>query len=155
MIIQANGPRMRENGNYGALEAFVSVPALEDRVRTQLKIGRESLLSGMPPEQVNFPTLVDALNLGDTLVKEQFAETAAYLGIGLSNLINALHPEYVILGGPLVTAHPVVFDTALEIAKKNTYHYPEYSPVFTQGALMDEAVATGAAVMVIQQWSGE
>ncbi|WP_059053983.1 ROK family protein [Paenibacillus senegalimassiliensis] len=155
MIIQANGPRLRESGNYGALEAFVSVPALEDRVRTQLKIGRESLLSGMPPEQVNFTTLVDVLNQGDALVKEQFTETAAYLGIGLSNLINALHPEYVILGGPLVTAHPVVFDTVLEIAKKNTYHYPEYNPVFTQGALTDEAVATGAAVMVIQQWTGE
>lgn len=154
MIIQANGPRLREKGNYGALEAFVSVPALEERVRTQLKIGRSSVLSEVSPEQVNFATLVDALERGDALVKEQFTETAAYLGIGLANLINALHPEYVILGGPLVSASPLVFDTALEIAKKNTYHYPEYSPVFTQGLLIEEAVATGAAVMMLQEWEG-
>lgn len=154
MIIQANGPRLRDKGNYGALEAFVSVPALEERVRTQLKIGRSSLLSGISPDQVNFATLIDALKQDDPLVKEQFSETAAYLGIGLANLINALHPEYVILGGPLVGAHPLVFDTALEIAKKNTYHYPEYSPVFTQGLLLEEAVATGAAVMMLQEWNG-
>lgn len=155
MIIQANGPRLRDKGNYGALEAFVSVPALVERVRTQLKIGRGSLLSGISPDQVNFATLVEALKQDDSLVKEQFSETAAYLGIGLANLINALHPEYVILGGPLVSAHPLVFETALEIAKKNTYHYPEYSPAFTQGLLLEEAVATGAAVMMLQEWDGD
>ncbi|MEK4118764.1 ROK family protein [Paenibacillus sp. FSL W8-0919] len=155
MIIQANGPRLRDKGNYGALEAFVSVPALEERVRTQLKIGRYSMLSGMPPDHVNFSALVDALVSGDPLVTEQFTETAAYLGIGLANLINALHPEYVILGGPLMTAHRMVFDNAVEIAKKNTYHYPEYNPVFTPGILTDEAVATGAAIMVLQAWDGE
>ncbi|MEC0184825.1 ROK family protein [Paenibacillus peoriae] len=154
MIIHANGPRLRDKGNYGALEAFVSVPALEERVRTQLKIGRSSLLSTISPDRVNFATLVDALAQGEPLVTEQFTETAAYLGIGLANLINTLQPEYVILGGPLVSAHPLVFDTALEIAKKNTYHYPEYSPIFTQGLLTDEAVATGAAVMMLQEWEG-
>ncbi|RCX21655.1 putative NBD/HSP70 family sugar kinase [Fontibacillus phaseoli] len=154
MIIQTDGPRLRGKGNYGALEAFVSMPSLEERVRTQLKIGRNSLLSGHSPDQVNFATLVDALSQGDPLVTEQFKETAAYLGIGLANLINALHPEYVILGGPLVSAHQLVFDISLEIAKKNTYHYPEYSPVFTQGVLTDEAVATGAAIMMLQEWEG-
>lgn len=155
MIIQADGPRLRGKGNYGALEAFVSVPALEERVRTQLKIGRDSMLSGTSPECVNFETLVEALSQDDSLVKEQFTETAAYLGIGLANLINTLHPEYVILGGPLISAHPLVFDTALDIARKNTYHYPEYSPIFTQGVLLEEAVATGAAVMMLQEWGGD
>lgn len=155
MIIQMNGPRLHGKGNYGALEAFVSVPSLEERVRTQLKIGRGSLLSGIAPERVNFATLSDALMQGDALVTEQFAETAAYLGIGLANLINALHPECVILGGPLVGAHQLVFETSLEVAKKNTYHYPEYSPVFTQGLLKEEAVATGAAIMLLNEWAGD
>lgn len=151
MIIQAGGTRLRDKGNYGALEAFASVTALVERVHTQLKIGRSSLLSG-PPNRVNFATLVDALSQGDPLVTEQFTETAAYLGIGLANLINTLCPEYVILGGPLVDAHPLVFDTAIGIAKKNIYHYPEYSPVFTHGLLTDQAVATGAAVMMLHEW---
>ncbi len=152
MFIRTEGPRLRDKGNYGALEAFVSVPSLEERVRSQLSSGRSSLLSALLPERVNFTVLVDALSQGDPLVKEQFTETARYLGIGLANLINTFHPEYVILGGPLVSADPLVFQTAVEVAKKNTYRYPEYSPVFTQGALTDEAVATGAAIMLLHEW---
>lgn len=149
MIIQTNGPRLSDKGNYGALEAFVSVPSLEDRVRTQLKIGRSGLLSGLPPERIQFDALVKALEQEDALVKEQFTETAAYLGIGLANLINALHPELIILGGPLVQAHSLVFETAVQIAQKNIYHYPQYSPIFTKGSLMDEAASAGAAVMML------
>ncbi|MEF2965477.1 ROK family protein [Paenibacillus sp. M1] len=155
MIIQTDGPRLHGKGNYGALEAFVSVPSLEERVRTQLKIGRSSLLSGTPPERVNFATMTEALAQGDLLVTEQFAETAAYLGIGLANLINALHPECVILGGPLVGAHQLVFNASIDVAKKNTYHFPEYSPVFTQGQLKEEAVAAGAAIMLLDEWEGD
>lgn len=155
MIIQTNGPRLLGKGNYGALEAFVSVPSLEERVRTQLKIGRSSVLSGIPPEQVNFTALSDALGQGDGLVTEQFTESAAYLGIGLANLINTLHPECVVLGGPLVRAHRLVFDTSIEVAKKNIYPFPGYSPVFTQGQLKEEAAATGAAIMLLKDWDGE
>ncbi|MEC2345081.1 MULTISPECIES: ROK family protein [Paenibacillus] len=155
MIIQMNGPKLRNKGNSGALEAFVSVPALEDRVRAELKSGRSSVLSSLAPEQINFATLVDALSQDDPLVKEQFQETAVCLGTGLANLINALHPEYVVLGGPLINAHPLVFDTAVEVAKQNAYHYPQYNPLFTQGQLTESAVATGAALMVLQRWSGD
>ncbi len=154
MIVQTGGPRLRGKGNYGALEAFVSVPSLVERVRAQLKTGRSSMLSPISPDCVNFATLLDALSQGDLLVKEQFAETARYLGIGLANLINTFHPEYVILGGPLVSADPLVFNIALETAKSNIYHYPEYSPVFSHGMLTDEAVATGAAIMVLHEWEG-
>ncbi|WP_042203147.1 ROK family protein [Paenibacillus camerounensis] len=152
MIIRTEGPRLRDKGNYGALEAYVSIPSLEERIRSQLAGGRSSLLSGLAPERLTFPALAEALAQGDILVKEQFTETAHYLGIGLANLINTFHPEYVILGGPLVNADPLVFTTAVEVAKKNTYRYPEYSPVFTQGALRDEAVATGAAIMLLHEW---
>ncbi|GAA0399707.1 ROK family protein [Paenibacillus motobuensis] len=152
MIIQTNGPRLGDTGNYGALEAFVSVASLVERVRTQLKIGRSSVISDIPPDLITFATLIKALAQGDPLVQEQFTETAAYLGIGIANLINTIHPEYVILGGPLISAHPLVFDTAIEVAKKNTYRYPKYSPIFTQGILTNEAVATGAAILILHDW---
>jgi len=154
MIIQTGGKRLRDKGNYGALEAYVSVPSLEERVSAQLKIGRESVLSGLPPEQIHFAALAEALEQNDALVKELFTETASYLGIGLANLINTVHPEYVILGGALVNAHPLVYETAIQIARKNIYHYPEYDPVFSQGELRDEGVVTGAALMILQEWDG-
>jgi len=151
MIIQTDGPRLQNKGNYGALEAFVSVQALENQVRSQIKLGRESLLSEMKTvDQIGFDSLLSALDQGDTLVREQFMQAAAFLGIGLANLINVLHPEVVILGGALPSACRLFYETSIDIARKNTYYYPKYEPVFSSGELKEDAVAFGSAVMMLR-----
>lgn len=152
MIIQTGGQRLRDKGNYGSLEAYVSIPSLEERVQSQLKIGRESILSAIPPEHVTFSALVQALEAKDPLVKELFIETATYLGVGLANMINTVHPEYIILGGALINADPLVYDTAIQVARKNIYSYPRYNPVFSPGILREEGVLTGAALQILQSW---
>ncbi|MEK4438953.1 ROK family protein [Paenibacillus sp. FSL K6-2862] len=153
MIIQLGGRKLKDKGNYGSLEAYVSVPSLVERVQSQLKIGRDSTLSGFPPESINFTSLVIALKQNDTLVREVFLETASYLGVGLANLINTVHPEYVIISGAIVNADSVVYDTAIQVARKNIYHYPScYDPIFTPGVLREEGVLTGAALQILQAW---
>ncbi|GGG16091.1 ROK family protein [Paenibacillus abyssi] len=153
MIIQSDGPRLQEGGNYGALEAFVSLQAVVNQVRSDIKRGRESILSAYRnrPDDIDFDRIVEAARQGDALAREQFVQTATYFGIGLANLINILHPEEVILGGPLVGAHDAFYDTAITIARQNTYYYPDYQPRFSKGILKEDAVATGAAVMVMKQ----
>ncbi|MDO3409107.1 ROK family protein [Saccharibacillus sp. CPCC 101409] len=151
MIVDIGGPRLEERGNYGAWEAFVSVRALENRVRAQLKLGRGGLLKDRDPEDLRFSDLADALNAGDTFMREQFTETAAYLGIGLANLINILHPECIVLGGPLVEAAPLVYETAVDIAIKNLPGTSEYTPVFSKTKLQGNAVAAGGAFMLMNE----
>nr|WP_139998995.1 ROK family protein [Paenibacillus paridis] len=152
MIIQTDGPRLGDEGNYGALEALVSIPALEKKIRSQLKLGRTSLLSGFPPEEVQFEALQKAFIQKDALVTEQFLQTATYLGIGIANLINILHPEAVILGGPLVKVHKTIYETVIQVARSNIYYSQQYEPKFTQGQLTEDAVTAGAAIMVLQDW---
>ncbi|MFB5266083.1 ROK family protein [Paenibacillus enshidis] len=155
MIIQADGPRLHGTGNYGALEAFASVQALEQQVRAQVKMGRNQLNSadGVQPEALHFAMLVEALRNGEAFVQELFSQSAAQMGIGLANLINILHPEMVILGGALISASGQYYDTAVSVAQKNIYYYPEYQPVFSKGNLQENAVAVGAAVLVLKQLS--
>lgn len=138
MIIQAGNPANPGSSIDGALESFVSVHVIENEVREQ-------------NEPWSFELLVSALSAGDAVVQEKFKKAAAYLGIGLANLINVLHPEQVILGGALINAHESVFETAVEVARSHTYYYPQYKPLFSQGVLKEEAVAAGAAVMVLMQ----
>nr|WP_306437528.1 ROK family protein [Saccharibacillus sp. O23] len=153
MIIATDGPRFEGRGNHGAWEAFVSVRALEHRVRTQLKIGRPSLLGDRHPDEIRFADLTEALTADDPLVKEQFAEAAAYLGIGLANLINVLHPDIVVLGGPLIEAHPLVLEIAEATAIKNIASGGDYAPAFSLAELKENAVAAGAAFMLLQEWA--
>lgn len=152
MIIQTDGPRLGDEGNYGALEAMVSIPALEKKIRSQLTLGRSSTLIALPAEDIRFDALQDAFAKGDSFVTEQFMQTATYLGIGIANLINILHPEAVILGGPLVNVDKKIYDTVIEVARSNTYYSPQYEPRFSQGQLTEDAVTAGAAVMLLQEW---
>ncbi|WP_020617639.1 ROK family protein [Paenibacillus daejeonensis] len=152
MIIQQDGPRLDNHGNSGALEAFVSVQALEQQVRGLIKTGRDHLLQQfrISVEQVNYDILLQALAGGDVMVQELFTRSAAHLGIGLANLINILHPERIVLGGALVSANQAYYDTAIEVALKHTYYYPDYAPQFSKGLLREHAVAAGAA---LQLWN--
>ncbi|MBB6671084.1 ROK family protein [Cohnella nanjingensis] len=154
MIVQVDGPRLQENGNYGALEAFASVQALEKRARTQLRSGSGALAlpdSRPPaPDAVSYDTLLEALRRDDPFARELFAQSASYLGVGLANLINILHPERVILGGALIASHEMFFETATRVAGQNIYYSSDYRPSFSKGELKEDAVATGAAVMVLR-----
>lgn len=154
MIIQTDGPRLHEDGNFGALEAFVTVQALERQAQSLARLGRSPLTDLFPalqPEQIRYDTLLLALRQEHPYAVELFQRSATHLGIGLANMINMLHPETVILGGVLMNSHENYYRTAIEVARKNTYYYPAYQPLFSKGELREDAVAAGAALMV---WRG-
>lgn len=153
MIIQTDGIRLRDQGNFGAWESYASIHALEQQAQTRLKQGRDSILLRMEkdPEKITFSHLGQALQNNDPLTVELFTQAATYFGIGLSNLLNILHPEKVILGGALISSHPGFFHIATRVAIQRTYYYPKYQVVFSLGSLGEDALATGAAIMVINR----
>ncbi|MBD0383590.1 ROK family protein [Paenibacillus sedimenti] len=154
MIIQTDGVVHRDpSGNYGALESYASLYAIEKAARSALKKGRATNLAHFveDPEQLTYAHVLEALNRNDPLVVEIMTEAATYFGIGLANLLNILHPEKVILGGPLIAGGDLFFQTATQVAIRKTYYYPAYQVVFSKGQLGEEALAIGAAVMVMDQ----
>ncbi|WP_123043879.1 ROK family protein [Cohnella candidum] len=155
MIIQTDGPRLSASGNYGALEAFASIRALEKKAQSQAQAGRnlEPVLRGLTPDRIDFSALLQALESEDPFTRELFDQSAVYFGVGLANLINTFHPEIVILGGPLISRNALYFDRAIEIAKKNIFYFPKYEPLFSKGSLKEDAVITGSALEVWQSLS--
>ena len=153
MIIQSDGhpPLQEQSGNYGALESYTTIPALEKRARSLIKKGRDTYLTGLVsnPDQVNYQHLLAGLKAEDPLTKEIFLEAATYFGIGLANLLNILHPEKIILGGPLITSGDLFYHTAIKVAEKKTYYYPIYKPLFAKSKFGEEGIGIGAAAMVI------
>jgi predicted NBD/HSP70 family sugar kinase len=150
MIIQLDGPRLQEGGNSGALEAFVSVQALEKQAAALARTGDGPWKERypVPPDRIRYDDLLAALRQGDAAAAELFGQAAACLGIGLANMINLLHPEVVILGGALMSSYPGFREQAVEVARRHIYYYPEYEPVFSGGELGEDAVAAGAALMM-------
>jgi predicted NBD/HSP70 family sugar kinase len=156
MIIQSDGLRLRETGNFGSLENYATIYALEKQAQTRLKQGRKSVLqqindSHKDPDRITFDQLVHAFLQQDPLAVELFTQAATYFGIGLSNLLNILHPQKVILGGPLINFHPMFFQLSTEVALQKTHHYPDYCVEFSQGNLGQDALVIGAAVEVLNK----
>jgi glucokinase-like ROK family protein len=110
-------------GSKGCWETLVSQLAVIQRVREAIDKGQCSLLI----ERVNgdfsrltLPLILQAAREGDQVALEAFEETGKYLGLGLANLINALNPETVVLGGIMSLASeflmPVISRVIQEIA---------------------------------------
>jgi predicted NBD/HSP70 family sugar kinase len=152
MIIQTDGmPYRNANGNYGALESYASIYALERAAKAGVKQGRSTILQQWveDAEQLTYSDILEALKKNDPFVIEIVQEAATYFGIGLANLLNILHPEKVLLGGPLLAGSELFFQTATQVAVRKAYYYPTYQVVFSRGSLGEEALAIGAAVMVM------
>jgi len=156
MIIQTDGVRLRETGNFGSLENYATIYALEKQAQARLKQGRSSVLQQLITERkdydrVYFDQLVQAYMEQDPLSIELFTQAATYFGIGLSNLLTILHPEKVILGGPLINFHSMFFQISTDVAIQKTQYYPTYHVEFSQGNLGQDAMVVGAAVAVLNK----
>lgn len=89
-------------GNRGCLETYISGPAITGE-------GVRLFLSGMAPKlfaicgsdvaKVSPETMSAAARAGDTYVMTALQRAGEWLGIGVANLVTALHPELIVIGG--------------------------------------------------------
>lgn len=108
MVIKQNGAKC-SCGRRGCLEAYASAGALKVRMqkavikeRKQWPRKKESLLWELCShrvEHLNGKTLFKALEQDDELARELFGEYIEYLAEGVANVINALQPEVLCIGG--------------------------------------------------------
>ncbi len=90
-------------GGRGQLEAYASAPAVAARAAELLESGRESSLSPRlaKGEELTSLMLFEEAELGDVLSREVILEAARYLGLGVVNVVHAVDPGAIILGGAM------------------------------------------------------
>ena len=113
MIVGERGPVACSCGNYDCWEAFASEGAA---------IARYLSLTKQKPNRfpgIDLRLLVDSALEGDVSARDALAETAHYLGIGISNLIVGLSPEAVVVAGAIARAWPLVAEALREPVEKS------------------------------------
>jgi len=146
MVIVPSG-RYCTCGSYGCLESYASGRSIVDNVVTALEKGTESLLSQccdgniykIDPEIV-FTTALE----GDNLSREVFRELGQFLGIGISNLMNILDLEAIIIGGGLIGAWDLFIEKLNKEASKRAFKPLSSVPVI-KSTLTKNAGSIGAA----------
>jgi glucokinase len=148
MVVHANG-RVCGCGHRGCLEAYASKTGMGSRLAKEVaRHKRVTTLSeeGNDLSNVRSGLLAKAYRGGDRLACEVLDEAAWYLGLGVANVITALGPDRVVLGGGVFEAlGPELLEKVRSSAAAHSF--PPASFEDTQivlAGLADDAVALGA-----------
>ena len=94
-------------------------------------------------------TLAEAIAQGDEGIEKFIRGRCRILGTVLSNLVDFLNPEMIVLGGGLTEAMPAVVRNEVESAiRKNSKPDPARVEIAVS-KLKDHAVTTGAAAFAV------
>jgi predicted NBD/HSP70 family sugar kinase len=137
--IDVNGPDCR-CGQRGCWDLYASDKAT---------VKRYADLRGASGKRVStMRKLVELVEAGDGAATEAVRETARYLGMGITGLINGLDPEVVIIGGEITKAWGVIEPIIVEETKRNLLAPRAHSVVIRPSAFEVRPSLKGALTLI-------
>src|SRR5712692_5974773 len=141
------GGRRCRCGANGCLEAYVGSGAI---------LERWAQLSGqrLPPDADEEAALKELLSntLEDGPASTLLDETAAYIGVGIGNLVNLFNPERIVVGGWVgLKLGPQLLPKIRAVIAAQALEYSATRVTVELGQLGDDAVALGASTLVVEE----
>lgn len=156
MTIQAGG-RICGCGSFGCLEAYASRTAITKAILAEIHHGRPSVLTDEAMRQlregetvIRSGILASAIQQKDELVIEKVKEAADYLGYGLASVLNFYNPDAIVLGGGVVEAIDLLYETAVYRTRVTALSMPAKTPIL-RTKLGDFSGVVGAACLGAQK----
>ena len=147
--IQRDGP-LCGCGNRGCLEALASGPALIAEGVRLLHSGLAPILFEIVSGNAGAVTpkeMGTAARAGDTAVRDALARTATWLGIGIANMVTALHPDLVVLGGSVAALDDLLLEPVRETVKQRVRMFPVQDLCIERSLLEDKAGLLGGIAL--------
>lgn len=143
MTVSVRGRRCR-CGALGCLEAYTGAESLLARWAER---GGGRLAPAADEEEALAALLAAAVG-DDAVARELLAETAEYLGAGLSDVINLFRPERILIGGWAgLLLGPYILPAVREHATRYSLRHPAARVSIDLGSLGPDAVTVGAATL--------
>ncbi len=102
-------------GNYGCWEAYASDYATLKRFHIRKRKSPHS------EESYTIEQLVELARQGDKEAREALRQTGYYLGLGISNIIKALDPQAIILGGKVTRAFDILYPEIIQTVSRRAF----------------------------------
>ena len=145
-------------GNYGCLEAYASGTAIAARAREVLEGDEESMMLGMVDgdlSRLTAATVFEASKKGDAVALEVVRDTAHFLGVGVSNLINIFNPDTFVIEGGVTQAGDLLFDPLRAEVRRRAFKPSVDACRIVPGALPLSAGVVGAVATFRAQTLGD
>ncbi len=145
MTLEPDGPACN-CGNRGCWETLVGPSAILRRVQQAVA----DLQEGEGQDSMQMEQVLRAAERGDPAVLKALDEVGGYLGIGIANLINALNPSLVVLGGVLSLAGPYVLPRAQQEVDARALAVARASARLCISAFKFDACVMGGVALIVR-----
>lgn len=141
------GGRLCSCGRFGCVEAYASGTAIAQRAAEACEAGRPSVLSQLPT--IAAEDVVRAAADGDELAVELWNETTDLLGIALTDIVNIIEPEIVVLGGGVTRAGAMLLDPVMTVVARDAMGPAASATRIERATLGDIVGVVGAGVVAL------
>ncbi|HYI24783.1 MAG TPA: ROK family protein [Thermomicrobiales bacterium] len=143
-------------GGRGHLEAYASRTAITAALLGEMRRGHTSVLSDLLPDvdpaapptaAIRSGILSKAVKAQDDVAIRIVTGAGTYLGYAMASIVNFLNPELIILGGGLIEAVDLMFETADAVTRREAFPNAGEAVKIKRAALGDNSGVVGAAVI--------
>jgi glucokinase-like ROK family protein len=141
-------------GNRGCWETLVSQRAIFRYIEDAILSGQPSSLAkatGGNFDKLTVSMIVEAAKQGDSVALQALQKTGYWLGIGLANLINALNPDRVVVGGTLSLGHEFLLPIVNEIVAERALRWSRETTEIVIAAHGADACVMGGIATVYRK----
>jgi len=148
--VDENGP-LCGCGNYGCLETMASTRHIVERARKLVRQGIASKLNEFKDvEEITMDSIIQAAGQGDESARNILVESARYLGIAISSIVNTLNPSQIVLGKEFVKYSHIVMEHIKSIVSCKALKYPAARVEIAASEIGEKASALGAAIIPLK-----
>jgi glucokinase len=136
-------------GGKGCLELYASGPAIAAMGVKEVMHGHTTRIGKLVNQdlnQINVGTIVQAALEGDQIAMEILQRAGRYLGIVVGNILCAISPQKVILGGGVSAAGNLLLEPILQTVKERVHLIPVEKVQFVFAELGIDSGLLGAAL---------
>ena len=143
--VEKNG-RLCRCGRHGCLEAYASATALIRQAKRAGEQHPESALHGR--EELTALDVFQAADAGDTAAQAVIDRWCVYVAAGMTDLVNSLAPEMILLGGGVSRQGERILSPIREYVAEHCFGGREGAvPIIAAAKLGNEAGIIGAAAL--------
>ena len=138
-------------GKNGCIEAYISGPAIAQSASRCISRKSGGILRSLVHgdlARVRAEDVERAARQGDALALDIFSRMGCVLGIGLSNIVNILNPQVIILGGEVANASEFFLPSCLEKLSNSAWQASSKEVRVSQ---LRNGASLGAAALVLDQ----
>jgi glucokinase len=136
------------------MESLASGPAVAAAGVRLLRNGLAPILHEIIDGDLNLvtpETMAQAARNGEETVRIEIRRAAEFIGIGIANMVTALHPDRVVLGGGVAQMGELLLDPIREVLRLRVRMFPADTVPVVVSKLGDRAGTLGGIALAMRR----